>query len=246
MSDPANVPPNPPADGPACARCARSLSAEKPVRLPDGAQYCAACCERMATEAFEMETGMHFVPWIEKRDELVMQHQPLELTVRRTLFAVPLLVVIIGLGTVGYGIYRGASGEAPWRGATSAYIGIGCGMVAFFGLLVLKQGQQYLRAAGFSLRLKDGVFTLRHGTKTETFPVAAVTQACVVRPGMVGAREGALGFADGRMLTLDSCLTDLHALGVVMDLRTGKEFPPSLEDQERERRDKLRKIRGLS
>jgi len=94
--------------------------------------------------------------------------------------------------------------------------------------------------------LKDGVFHLQHGSRNETFTVDDVAQACVVRPGTVGATEGALGLKDGRMLTLDTCLSDLHALGVVMDLRFREEFPPSADDLARIRRDKLRKIRGLS
>ena len=67
-----------------------------------------------------------------------------------------------------------------------------------------------------------------------------------MRPGTVGATEGALGFKDGRMLTLDTCLSDLHALGVVMDLRFRDDFPPGPDDVAKVRRDKLRKIRGLA
>ena len=52
--------------------------------------------------------------------------------------------------------------------------------------------------------------------------------------------------ADGRVLALDACLSDLHALGVVLDLRFKREFPPSLDELAAQRREKLRKIRGLS
>src|SRR5205807_7665010 len=53
-------------------------------------------------------------------------------------------------------------------------------------------------------------------------------------PGTVGATEGAIMLQDGRMLTLDTCLSDLHALGVVMDLRFREDFPPSADDLARE------------
>jgi hypothetical protein len=126
------------------------------------------------------------------------------------------------------------------------YIVLGASLVAFFGLLAAKGVQAYLRALNFKLILKEGMFYLEHGKRTESFSVDEVTQACIVRPGTVGATEGALKLKDGRMLTLDTCLSDLHALGVVMDLRFREEFPPSADDLAKIRRDKLRKIRGLS
>ena len=131
-------------------------------------------------------------------------------------------------------------------GFSFGYIVLGAALVAFFGLLAINGVQAYLRALNFNLTLKDGVFHLNHGNRAETFSVDDVTQACIVRPGTVGATEGALRLKDGRMLTLDTCLSDLHALGVVMDLRFREEFPPSADDLAKIRRDKLRKIRGLT
>src|SRR5450432_2545294 len=75
-----------------CQRCSRVLSAERPVRLPDNRVYCAACCESMAADIFEMETGETFTKWIEKHPQLVMQYQPLALTVRRFGFFFPLAI----------------------------------------------------------------------------------------------------------------------------------------------------------
>ncbi|MCK6472303.1 MAG: hypothetical protein L6R28_11205 [Planctomycetes bacterium] len=236
------------------------------MRLPDGAEYCAACCERMATDAFEMETGEPFVKWIEKHPELVMAHQPMELAVRRMGFLFPLACAVLGLGLAVFGTLRLLNpppedtaavpvSPAPSAGRTpkklpppsgKGYLAAGLAAMLLFGWLVLRQGKGYLRAAGFRLTLRDGVFHLKHRDREESFPVGDVTQACVVRPGTVGAREGALGLSDGRMLTLDTCLSDLHALGVVMDLRFREDFPPSLEERDRERRERLRKIRGLS
>ncbi|MCW8131763.1 MAG: hypothetical protein KIS92_15560 [Planctomycetota bacterium] len=245
----------------ACARCARDLSAEKPVPLPDGRIYCAACCERMATDAFEMETGTPFVPWIEKHPELVMRHLPGEMHIRRMGFVIPLVCAVCGLLLIGIGVWKAATAgdaaagaeaalretlEAAARRKGWAFAGVGAGTIALFGWLSWRQGKAFWRARDFTLRLKDGVFTLSYGTHRETFTAADVKQACIVRPGTVGASEGALGLADGRMLTLDTCLSDLHALGVVMDLRFREDFPPSQEDLARERRNKLRKIRGLS
>src|SRR5262245_4648975 len=86
-----------------CARCFRNLSGEQPVRLPDTREYCAACCESMATEAFEMETGEPFVKWIEKHPRLVMRYQPLEMSVRRLGFLFPIFAALIGIGFVCYG-----------------------------------------------------------------------------------------------------------------------------------------------
>lgn len=237
------------------------------MRLPDAAEYCAACCERMATDAFEMETGEPFVKWIEKHPVLVMTHQPMELAVRRMGFLFPLACVVLGLGLAVFGAQRllnppppeeavaapvapvPSAGRSPQKlppPSGSGYLAAGLVAVLMFGWLVVRQGKSYLRAAGFRLTLRDGVFHLKHRDQEESFPVAEVTQACVVRPGTVGAREGALGLSDGRMLTLDTCLSDLHALGVVMDLRFREDFPPSLEERDRERRERLRKIRGLS
>jgi len=285
---------------PLCSRCRRNLSAEKPVRLPDTRVYCAACCESMAADTFEMETGETFTKWIEKHPELVMRYQPLELTVRRMSFLFPVFVSLIGIATFAFSIVQAlrlgsgvvtafsfpvtllvaaamgyvASRKAPSgamkvagvlltvlaalsipavgvlsylaMGKTFGYMLLGIVIVLFFGALALRGGLAYLRANKFRLTLKDGVFHLQHGSRNETFTVDDVAQACVVRPGTVGATEGALGLKDGRMLTLDTCLSDLHALGVVMDLRFREEFPPSADDLARIRRDKLRKIRGLS
>lgn len=242
------------------------------MRLPDAREYCAACCERMATDAFEMETGVPFVPWIEKHPELVLEHQPMEMYIRRAGFFIPLACALFGLLVLGYGSFEvvrprppeepGAlelkaqaerskppafrrTAIPPWR-AGAGFALVGFGTLALFGWLSWRQGKAYLRARGFRLTLQNGSFRLVHGSHAETFSAADVNQACVVRPGTVGATEGALGLADGRMLTLDSCLTDLHALGVVMDLRFREDFPPSTEDLARERREKLRRIRGLA
>ncbi|HYG76889.1 MAG TPA: hypothetical protein VEK08_17930 [Planctomycetota bacterium] len=286
---------------PTCSRCQRNLSAEKPVRLPDTRIYCAACCESMAADAFEMETGETFTKWIEKHPELVMRYQPLELSVRRLSFLFPLFVSLIGVGTTIFGIVQALRlGHSPllafgfpltllasaaiefagfkltltnkagrmlgillmvlgslaipasavasfiWMGRTFGFILLGLVVIGAFGALALRGGLAFLRARNFRLTLKDGIFHLQHGSRSETFSVEDVTQACVVRPGTVGATEGALGLKDGRMLTLDTCLSDLHALGVVMDLRFREEFPPSADDLAKIRRDKLRKIRGLS
>src|ERR1700753_2354743 len=86
-----------------CARCHRKLFAENPTRLPDTLEYCAACCESMATDAFEMETGEPFVRWIQKHPKLSMHYQPMELRVRRMSYIFPLCVAIGGLivATVG-------------------------------------------------------------------------------------------------------------------------------------------------
>ena len=131
-------------------------------------------------------------------------------------------------------------------GFSFGYIVLGAVVAAFFGALAANGIQAYLRALNFRLTLKDGVFHLQHGSRNETFSAEEVTQACIVRPGTVGATEGALRLRDGRMLTLDTCLSDLHALGVVMDLRFRQDFPPSADDLARDRRERLRKIRGLS
>jgi hypothetical protein len=119
-------------------------------------------------------------------------------------------------------------------------------MMLFFAYFAVRGARAFLRARNFRLTLNDGSFHLQHGTRTDTFSAEDVTQACIVRPGTVGATEGALQLKDGRMLTLDTCLSDLHALGVVMDLRFREDFPPSADDIARIRREKLRKIRGLS
>jgi hypothetical protein len=118
--------------------------------------------------------------------------------------------------------------------------------VLLFGALAARGLVAYMRAQNFELTLEEGVFHLTHGKRAETFGMDDLDRACVVRPGTIGATEGALGFKDGRMLTLDTCLSDLHALGVVMDLYFNREFPPGPEDIARERRTRLRKIRGLS
>lgn len=262
------------ASGESCSRCKRDLSGEKPVLLPDARNYCAACCDRMATDSFEMETGVPFVPWIEKHPELVMQHQPMEMNIRRIGFLLPVAFTVLGLLLGSYGIFRIAAGpstrseepvaskpgQEPFEKIANnitndiakntraglGYLAIGLGSCALFGWLSFRQGKAFWRARDFRLTLRDGVFQLSYGPHKETFTLDDVKQACIVRPGTVGASEGALGLADGRMLTLDTCLTDLHALGVVMDLRFREDFPPSQEDLARERRNKLRKIRGLS
>lgn len=230
-------------DVPKCARCQRVLSAERPVRLPDTRVYCTACCESMASDTFEMETGEGFSQWIEKHPKLVMQYQPLELSVRRMSFYFQLLICLIGGGVLAYGIYSYA---ALSMGKLLGYILVGAIVFLAFAGLSVRAAIDYLRAVNFKLILHEGVFSLQHGSRSETFTVDDVTQACVVRPGTVGATEGALGLKDGRMLTLDTCLSDLHALGVVMDLRFRADFPPSADEIAKLRRDKLRKIRGLS
>ncbi|MCZ7647774.1 MAG: hypothetical protein M5U26_21375 [Planctomycetota bacterium] len=224
-----------------CARCARQLTGERPLRLPDGRDYCAACCDRMATEQFELETGETFAAWIEKHPRLVMEHAPMEIGLRRLLFVAPLLAACGSLMLLALGFYRLVF--AGKTGLGFMLLG-GLGALAF-AAFSLRQLRSFLRARGFVLTLEAGRFELKHGPRRDAFNIEDVEQACVVRPGTVGAREGALGLKDGRMLTLDTCLTDLHALGVVMDLRFREDFPPSLEDQWKDRRDKLRKIRGL-
>lgn len=144
-------------------------------------------------------------------------------------------------GIPAYGFYGCLKYGFPF-----GYIVLGAVVMAFFGLLAAKGVQAYLRALNFKLTLREGVFYLQHGDRTDTFSAEDVTQACIVRPGTVGATEGALRLRDGRMLTLDTCLSDLHALGVVMDLRFREDFPPSADDLARIRRENLRKIRGLS
>jgi len=220
----------------------------------------------MATESFEMETGVPFVKWIERHVELDLRHQPLEMYIRRMSFYIPLAFAGVGLLTAGLGLAillssaKGASPEGAgakameeigFLGSIPVQKGLGFLVVGLtscvgFGWVAFRQGRSFWRARNFQLTLRDGSFYLSYAGHAEIFEADDVTQACVVRPGTVGATEGALGFANGRMLTLDSCLTDLHALGVVMDLRFRSEFPPSLEDLARERREKLRKIRGLS
>src|ERR1043165_7554888 len=91
---------------PICSRCQRNLSAEKPVRLPDAREYCAACCESMATDAFEMETGEPFTKWIEKHPKLEMRSQPMELNVRRVQFFFPLVGAIGGVAIFVFGCVR--------------------------------------------------------------------------------------------------------------------------------------------
>ena len=291
-----------PSSSPVCRRCSRTLSAERPVRLPDNNVYCAACCESMAADVFEMETGEPFTKWIEKHPQLVMQYQPLELTVRRFGFFFPLGLCLLGLTIFGFGVHLSIRSDIPFAyliagfaaplfiavlwstyemfkdtlppvvlslirilaavlaaavpvyglygclrfGRPFGYLVVGSGMMALFAVLAVSGVQAYLRALNFKLTLTDGVFHLQHGSHTDTFPAEEVVQACVVRPGTVGATEGALRLEDGRMLTLDTCLSDLHALGVVMDLRFRADFPPSADDIARIRRDNLRKIRGLS
>lgn len=239
---------------PKCTRCARSLYAEKPVLLPDAKSYCAACCESMAAGDFEMETGETFTKWIEKHPRLEMKYQPLEITVRRAGFMFPLVLSLMGLGIfifAGIKLAMLFSAAPDWRSmlrlqGPAGYFIVGTSMLLFFGFLAARGAMAYLRAMNFALTLSNGVFVLRHGTRSETFHADDVVRACVVRPGTVGATEGALCLKDGRMLTLDTCLSDLHALGVVMDLRFREDFPPSADDLARIRRDKLRKIRGLS
>lgn len=273
-----------------CSRCSRNLIAERPLRLPDNRVYCAACCESMAADDFEMETGESFTRWIEKHPQLIMQYQPLELNVRRFFFFFPLLMTVIGacifafgvnaciktgtnllyplaglifgaliviaelldtakllmrIAGVGSLIIYGAVGMLA-LGRPFAFSFVGIAIMVAFVLLTIRGLQGYLRAMNFRLTLKEGTFHLQHGARRDTFSADDVTQACVVRPGTVGATEGALRLQDGRMLTLDTCLSDLHALGVVMDLRFRSDFPPSADDLAKVRRDKLRKIRGLS
>ena len=134
-----------------------------------------------------------------------------------------------------------------WRfGNPAAMIATGLCSTTLFSYLSARGLEALLRAKDFELTLEAGQFRLVHGQHVATFGATDVKLACVVRPGTVGATEGALGFKDGRMLTLDTCLSDLHALGVVMDLRFRDDFPPSPDDLAKLRRDKLRKIRGLS
>ena len=196
----------------------------------------------MASDTFEMETGESFSNWIEKHPKLVMQYQPLELSVRRMSFFFQLLICAIGAGMLAWGIYTFVGQPKGKIG----YLIVGALVFFAFAGLSARAAVDYLRAVNFKLILDEGVFSLQHGSRNETFNVDEVTQACVVRPGTVGATEGALGLKDGRMLTLDTCLSDLHALGVVMDLRFKAEFPPSADELAKIRRDKLRKIRGLS
>jgi hypothetical protein len=250
----------------------------------------------MAADDFEMETGESFTRWIEKHPQLVMQYQPLELTVRRFFFFFPLFLSLLGLAVFALGIVECAKSSIPslyllagwfiplglivlwfvnermgaqkWTvvlrflagaaamgipiygcikfGKPFVYCTTGTMMMGLFGALSIRGLQAYLRALNFKLTLKEGTFHLQHGSRSDTFSAEDVTQACVVRPGTVGATEGALRLQDGRMLTLDTCLSDLHALGVVMDLRFRSDFPPSADDLAKVRRDKLRKIRGLS
>lgn len=233
-----------------CARCDRSLSAERPLRLPDNRIYCAACCESMAADDFEMETGETFTRWIEKHPQLVMQYQPSEQNIRLAIFIFTAVLAFSGFTVLVIGIvarlrlFQLLEPLHTWRGLV--YVAIGLIMSGVFGIMALHSGRNYLRTSNFKLTLKDGTFYLQHGAHSDTFAADDVTQACVVRPGTVGATEGALRLQDGRMLTLDTCLSDLHALGVVMDLRFRNDFPPSADDIAKVRRDKLRKIRGLS
>ncbi|HLX61577.1 MAG TPA: hypothetical protein VKX17_09880 [Planctomycetota bacterium] len=286
-----------------CSRCQRNLFAEKPVHLPDSRDYCAACCESMATDSFEMETGERFTQWIEKHPRLVMRYQPMELSVRRLSFFFPLAAAVGGIAVFGIGCVKyivaglpllylalgvtaililaaliltypkasarlgggfgllalklfvtGLSLAAPIVallgmirfGRPVGFIVLGLSSILLFGWLASRGLVAFMRAQNFELTLEDGVFHLTHGPRAETFGMDDVERACVVRPGTIGATEGALGLKNGLMLTLDTCLSDLHALGVVMDLHFNREFPPSAEDLARVRRDKLRKIRGLS
>lgn len=193
----------------------------------------------MSASEFEMETGEPFTRWIQGRSKLIMQYQPLELIVRRMNFIFPLLLVFLGLIVTTFGL-------SAYSGKHWGFFVLGVGMLIFFGVFAVRGAKAYLRALKFRLTLEDGTFRLEHGTRSDTFQADDVTHACVVRPGTVGATEGALKLKDGRMLTLDTCLSDLHALGVVMDLRFREDFPPSADELARIRRDKLRKIRGLS
>lgn len=275
------------------------LSVETPVRLPDGSDYCAECCQSMATDSFEMETGEPFVQWIAKHPKLTMRYQPMEMGVRRLGFIFPLcvsvggiLVAIIGsiqyakaslpleylaaflivsvalVGSVFFVLKKqegsGVSGAKAIAGILAfllpaaaiagiykfgnpaAVIVTGLFSTALFAGLSIRGLEAYLRAQDFELTLENGQFRLVHGKHSDSFTTDDLQRACVVRPGTVGATEGALGFKDGRMLTLDTCLSDLHALGVVMDLRYRSDFPPSPDDIAKLRRDKLRKIRGLT
>lgn len=152
----------------------------------------------------------------------------------RALISMMAIILPVGLG-LGIFLY----------GRPAGLIVLGICSTILFGALALRGLLALLRAQDFELTLADGVFNLRHGKHAETFNVNDLKQVCVVRPGTVGATEGALGFKDDRMLTLDTCLSDLHALGVVLDLRFREDFPPSADDIAKVRRDKLRKIRGL-
>src|SRR5204863_844485 len=102
------------------------------------------------------------------------------------------------------------------RPAAFMFVGLFC--IAVFGALTARGLLAYMRAQDFQLTLEDGQFDLHHGKHDERFRIDDLDRACVVRPGTIGATEGALGFKDGRMLTLDTCLSDLHALGTVLDL----------------------------
>jgi hypothetical protein len=223
------------------------LTNEKPIRLPDNRIYCAACCEGMAADDFEMETGEPFVQWIEKHPILLMRHQPLELSVRRMIFFLSSGLSVMGLLVLVCGLLEMC---LHWRGlgtgSAAALSLTGGAMMLLFGYVALRGARAFLRARRFLLTLSNGVFHLQHGEHSESFSADDITQASIVRPGAVGAAEGALRLKDGRALTLDSCLSDLHALGVVMDLRFRNDFPPSADELARARREKLRKIRGLS
>src|SRR5579862_4553450 len=146
---------------PSCSRCGRVLSAEKPLRLPDARVYCVACCESMAADEFEMETGDSFSRWIEKHPTLVMQYQPLELTVRRAGFFFPLVLSLAGAGLYTYGLIQ-MKHFTPALGATMC---VGVVMCAFFGWLAIRGAKAYLRAINFKLVLADGTFQLEHGDR---------------------------------------------------------------------------------
>ena len=68
------------------------------MRLPDNRIYCAACCESMAADDFEMETGETFTRWIEKHPQLVMQYQPSEQHVRLAIFLFTAFLAVSGVG----------------------------------------------------------------------------------------------------------------------------------------------------
>jgi hypothetical protein len=286
-----------------CAYCGRALDAGEGFHLPDSRDYCADCCDAMAADAFQMETGEPFTAWIPKHGKLTMRYQPMELSARSMGFwfpavcaagssiatlagivlylkagfplvyllleAAPVAGIVVVLAVLfrreeqaprgavaGFGkvivallaaaVLCGAVAGMIQFGKPAALMAIGGVFLVFFAGLALNGLGALLRAQDFELTLEDGVFNLRHGAHRDTFTIDTLNQACVVRPGTVGAMEGALGLSDGRMLTLDTCLSDLHALGVVMDLHFKREFPPSLEDLAEQRRVKLRKIRGLS
>lgn len=285
---------------PICFHCKREIQPNDSVRLPDAEVYCMNCCESMATDSFEMETGQRFTEWIINHPRLIMRYQPLEISVRRLQFLFPAFCMLLGVAMILAGCWQyGQAGHSIVHlsayfaaafvltitsiayaaerigkrfiaharalifilaaaqpvaavlgiyiyGRSAALIVGGFYTVIIFGWLAARGLIALVRAKGFQLTLENGVFDLKHGKHTETFTVADLTRVCVVRPGTVGATEGALGLKDGRMLTLDTCLSDLHALGVVLDLRFREDFPPSAEDLARERRNKLRKIRGLS